>query len=336
MKHGIVYSNPLHFAGWPANHGAWQWGDEFLVGFMRGPYSHSGRMHKIKEPFERVLYRSMDGGATWHDNIVNTNFNGTMVLPEKPSVLSTDCIRVCGVYDTGGDYTDEKGCFYLSTNYGFFWYGPYYFNGLELPEDQINTSRTRQLGRLLFMSAGQQSLWGTDYTFVMQHNGDKFERVGTVCEDHARAVMPAVARLDDKIYCVVRRRETIRRAGWLDCFVSSDEARTWSYHSFVDDTGSHNGNPPALLALPDESILCTYGNRDYGEMRGARLYPKSQQPRWHTFQIRPSESNSSVDIGYPQLFLRSDGTAICVYYWTSDQLPQQHIAWTEIEPDAVG
>jgi hypothetical protein len=31
-----VYSEPGRFAGWPANHGIWSWGDELLVGFSRG------------------------------------------------------------------------------------------------------------------------------------------------------------------------------------------------------------------------------------------------------------------------------------------------------------
>lgn len=38
LVHGEVYTELDIYAGWPANHGAWQWGNEFLVGFLRGKY----------------------------------------------------------------------------------------------------------------------------------------------------------------------------------------------------------------------------------------------------------------------------------------------------------
>ena len=58
---------PGRFAGWPANHGIWSWGDEILVGFSRGIYKDRGRYHNIDHdrPEEFLLARSRDGGATW-------------------------------------------------------------------------------------------------------------------------------------------------------------------------------------------------------------------------------------------------------------------------------
>ncbi len=35
-RHVMVYHRPGQFAGWPANHGIWCWGDEILVGFSAG------------------------------------------------------------------------------------------------------------------------------------------------------------------------------------------------------------------------------------------------------------------------------------------------------------
>ena len=29
--HGVVFADPVLYCGWSANHGAWQWGNEFLV-----------------------------------------------------------------------------------------------------------------------------------------------------------------------------------------------------------------------------------------------------------------------------------------------------------------
>lgn len=47
MEHRTVYAEHGMYAGWPANHGAWQWGDEFLVGFMRGPYKKYQSGHRL-------------------------------------------------------------------------------------------------------------------------------------------------------------------------------------------------------------------------------------------------------------------------------------------------
>ena len=38
MKHGIVYSGSLFYAGWPANKGSWDYGDESVFGITIGIY----------------------------------------------------------------------------------------------------------------------------------------------------------------------------------------------------------------------------------------------------------------------------------------------------------
>ena len=329
MKHSTVYSNPTEFAGWPANHGAWQWGDEFLVGFMRGRYVDRG-MHRIGVPFEKMLARSMDGGATWSIEKPNADFECNVAFNLSPRFsLQRAIIRVCGIYDHGGDYCQGDGGFYLSLDRGHRWEGPYVFNGLDLDVGIINTSRTRTFGDLVFMSAGQERIWGTDYSFVMRHTGERFEKIGTICDDDARAVMPAVAGIDGRLVAVLRRRQSGKREGWVDAFVSDDLGHNWKKMGQVGVTGSHNGNPPALIALRDDRLLCAFGNRDEGSMVGA--VSKDRGETWETFTIRAGESSNSVDIGYPQLLMRSDGTVVCIYYWTSDAVPAQHIAATEVK-----
>ena len=66
-KHVTVYREAGRFAGWPANHGIWSWGDEILVGFSRGYYKDRGPFHHInkEKPEEFLLARSRDGGMTW-------------------------------------------------------------------------------------------------------------------------------------------------------------------------------------------------------------------------------------------------------------------------------
>ena len=47
MNHVIVYYEPGRFAGWPANAGAWNWGDEILVGFTKGYFEDKTDQHSI-------------------------------------------------------------------------------------------------------------------------------------------------------------------------------------------------------------------------------------------------------------------------------------------------
>ena len=67
LRQIVVYREPGRFAGWPANHGVWSWGDEILVGFSRGNYKDRGPYHHIDhdKPEDFLLARSRDGGLTW-------------------------------------------------------------------------------------------------------------------------------------------------------------------------------------------------------------------------------------------------------------------------------
>ena len=67
-KNLIVYQEQGRFAGWPANHGIWSWGDEILVGFERGYFRDNDSGHDIdySRPAEHVLTRSLDGGRNWN------------------------------------------------------------------------------------------------------------------------------------------------------------------------------------------------------------------------------------------------------------------------------
>ncbi len=37
----VVYKEAGRFAGWPANHGIWSWGNEIVVGFKLGHYKEN-------------------------------------------------------------------------------------------------------------------------------------------------------------------------------------------------------------------------------------------------------------------------------------------------------
>lgn len=329
MKHAIVYSRPDQYAGWPANHGAWQWGDEFLVGFMRGRYDAQRSMHKIAEPFELMQARSFDGGEIWAAEVpgIPVDYAETSSPPEFS--LKDSIIRVRGTYDHGGDFVPEAGGFWRSRDRGRIWHGAYAFAGLEsiFSDPYLCTARTRTMGDLVFLSRAERSMWGTDSVFCARHIGERFEFVSTVCDDQARAVMPAVARIGKRIVCLMRRRSTERQGGWIDAFGSDDDGRSWTFLAEVARTGWNNGNPPALIADGDR-IVCAYANRSDCQMH-ARWSVDGKV--WSVPLVLRAGSES--DIGYPQLFKRSDGQLVCVYYW-SDSGEPQHIAATTFRIEA--
>jgi len=331
MKHTIVYADPKVYAGWPANHGAWQWGDEFLVGFLRGTYKRKS-MHNIAEPFEKVQARSLDGGLTWNVETPDVDFECRWKPDVAPSFVPDENIfRMCGVYDHGGDDAYEGGAFYKSADRGKHWNGPWQFNGLEDRFDitnQINTSRSRVKWGMFFLTAGQANVWGTDYTFCAEYDGHKFNYLSTVLEDNARAAMPAVTSVGEYIVAVMRRRKAGRRGGWIEAVRSSDDGLTWEKLGEVGDTGSSNGNPPAIITLSNGSLLCCYGNRDHGSIVFAISDDVGET--WRRGIVREGDE-AFKDIGYPQLFLRQDGTPVCVYYWADRERPQQHIVATSVE-----
>lgn len=322
MKHAIVYQHPDHYAGWPANHGAWQWGDEFLVGFMRGGYAPDRSMHKIAEPFELMQARSHDGGETWRAETTGIPVDYYETIEPPRFSLSKSIIRVRGTYDHGGDFVPEGGGFWLAHDRGRTWKGAFSFSGLGsmFADGYHCTSRTRVLGDLLFLSRAERDMWGTDSVFCARHVGDKFEFVSTVCDDLARAVMPAVARVGDRLVCLMRRRSTDRQGGWIDAYGSDDGGRSWRFLAEVARTGRNNGNPPALIADGDR-FVCAYGNRSDCEMH-ARSSLDGEN--WSVPLVL--NAGECSDIGYPQLFRRADGHLVCVYYWSAHGEPQRIVA----------
>lgn len=68
------------FAGWPATHGVWIWGNEILTGFSFGYHKDLGaERHNIdrEKPETHHLLRSLDGGVTW--SVESPNEQGVMV-----------------------------------------------------------------------------------------------------------------------------------------------------------------------------------------------------------------------------------------------------------------
>lgn len=332
MKLVTVFKQSGIFAGWPANHGHWQWDDEFLVGFMVGPHAPNEPGHKIAPPYTKMLARSMDGGETWKHYLPGVDFHGRRPATPPTFDLSNPntIIRVCGNYDTGGEDCPHHGAFYLSRDRGesATWAGPFKFEGLEgtlFDEHHWNTSRTCVLGDRVFLSAALRDEWGTDFIFEARHDGTKFHFVGIVDKNSDRCVMPSVAHAGGRTYIAARRKG--HGQNWIDVYQQMTVG-TWRQVTGEPriETGWYNGNPPALAAI-GSTLYCAYGDRSDKAIRVVRSTNSGMSWDQH------AQLNHGLvqDIGYPRLFTRSDGRLVCVYYF-SDAGEAQRIEACIFEP----
>jgi len=66
IQHQKIYYEEGRFAGWPANNGIWNWGDEILVGFVEAAHRETEGFHTYDQETARNKYaRSLDGGEIW-------------------------------------------------------------------------------------------------------------------------------------------------------------------------------------------------------------------------------------------------------------------------------
>jgi len=288
-------------------------------------------MHNCLEPFTKLQARSLDGGESWTVETPNVDFEAHWTTPPPDFSLRDSIIRVCGCYDHGGDVCIDEGGFYLSRDRGRTWHGAFVFAGLEdkFAEPYGNTSRTAVLDDLVFLSRNHRGRFATDSVFVVRQQGCVFQFVSWVCDDDPRAVMPAVARSGNRIIAALRRRHYHRRDCWIDAYGSDDGGNTWRFLSQIDTTGGNNGNPPALVALPDGRLVAAYADRAKCEIL-ARISNDRGETWGHPPILIRKGDNS--DIGYPRLFLRSDGAVACVYYFSENEADQQHIDCTIFSP----
>ncbi len=356
-KNVTVASEPGKCFGWPANNGVWSWdgGREILVGYTYGDFveqqGHNmiGGGHDVAMGLMSHLARSTDGGLNWTSEAPENYVGGGQSSVPSPGGIDFQApgfaMRVVGTAYHAA--FDEEGSFFVSNNRGKNWQGPYRFNGLMEDHNlkgKQNTSRTGYVATgpnscLIFMSARGENEAYLDKTFVAEttDGGKTFQFVSWVVplNDPYRAVMPAVSKLKDgTIVVAMRRRNKENGLGWVDVYGSKDNGRTWAFFSRVGETGKHNGNPPALVALKDGRIACTYGDRtrekmftristDGGKSWGQELILRDD------FQ---TDKFGDMDFGYPSLAVNHKNKFVHIYYWATKENPEHHIAATVCKP----
>jgi hypothetical protein len=351
MKHVIVYKEPGRFCGWPANNGVWNWdGNEILVGFSLGTFREQ-KGHNIEDPILSVLARSVDGGESWvmYDPQDFVGDGGEATDPPGDIDFSNPdlALRVTGIGFHGN--VDPRGGYFASQDRGVSWSGPFKFSGL-LDDPRIKgfemTPRTDTLALsasdcLFFLSARDPSIKIKmhDRAFCARTSdgGASFRFCGWIVgfDDPYRGVMPSTVRmLNGSLVSAVRRRRGAEQYCWVDAYASDDLGETWRLAGKVGDTGTSNGNPPALVALSDGRVCCVYGNRDRREMI-ARLSADGGLTWGEEVVLRDdfqADAHDDADFGYPRVVQRGDGRLVAMYYWATRENIEHHIAATIWEP----
>jgi hypothetical protein len=350
VQHQVVTAQAGRFFGWPANNGLWSWdgGAEILAGCVSGALDRTAGFHAIREPYTQHLLRSLDGGNTWSretpENYVDSRLDCAPLSQPLDFLHPGFALRAAGDGYHGSD--DPGGAFYYSYDRGRTWHGPHRFAGLtETAEFSALrlTPRTDYIVEdgqtcLLMLSARPDDSF-TDRVFCAKtrDGGLTFQPLGWVVapSDPCRAVMPATVRCGPaSLVSAVRRRAVPEDRCWIDAYASEDGGQNWACLGKVGDTGSANGNPPALLRMPDGLLCCVYGRRDLRQMV-ARTSASMGRTWSEEVVLRDDFHGQRPDFGYPRLLLRPDGRLMALYYWATSQQPEQHIAATVWQPPAL-
>jgi len=350
VQHAVVYAEEGRFAGWPANHGIWSWGDEILVGFSRGYYKDQGPFHHIDhdKPEEFLLARSRDGGATWSVEeprppgaLVGTQGMRHGLMPpgvtrERPVDLREpihfdhpDFALTVRMEDTNGGVSR----FYFSYDRGRTWQGPH---SLPLFGQKGVMGRTDYIVNgpgdcLLFLTASKaDGLEGRPFCARTSDGGLTWRFLSFIGPEPAGyAIMPSTVRLTaTDLVTTIRRRDPPR--SWIDAYASHDGGRSWSFLATPEpDTGE--GNPPSLVRLTDGRLSLIYGYR--ARPFGIRARISNDRGKTWGDAIVLRDDGGSRDLGYVRSVVRPDGKVVAVYYYCDRSRPERYLAATIWDPD---
>jgi len=145
-------------------------------------------------------------------------------------------------------------------------------------------------------------------------------------------IMPSTVRLSaNELVASIRHydRGDIRW-GRIDIYRSTDNGLSWEYLGPAAETGDHSGNPPSMLKLRDGRLCLTYCFRTKPHSVRAKFSSDGGKTWGDVIHLR--DDGRTWDIGYMRTVERADGKLVSMYYYTTENDPEQHIAATIWDP----
>lgn len=334
-KNITVFQEPTRYAGWPANHGLWQWGDELVVGFTAGWFKHEDAGHAIdrtKPSFEWQA-RSLDGGLTWQ---AETNLPFADHKAEaKPAPLNAPidftAPNFALMFRFGGLHVGPSW-FYTSTDRCQNWQGPFAFavSGVEKICTRTDLVILGKHDCLMFGSAAKSNnREGRLFCARTTDGGLHWKLVSWIGPEPAEtdfAIMPSTVRLPSGALITTVRHA---RPGYnIMAWRSDDLGEHWT--SLGAATPDIGGNPPALVVLKDGRLCLTYGYRK--KPFGARARLSQDEGRTWGPEIILRDDGLSGDLGYPRSLVRPDGRILTCYYFNGPRDEDRTIQATLWQP----
>jgi hypothetical protein len=363
LQHETVFYEDGKFAAWPANGGIWTWDNEILVCFtMASHVEKAGHTYDVSTA-RNMFARSMDGGETW--TIEDAFIHGITGYAMDHRI--GDKAEVPGELKNPVDFsnpdfaflfqreTNRRGPahFYYSYDRGRSWSGPYAFP--ELDREGI-TNRTDYIidsasGMTVFLSIGhgrtavaRTGNGGLSWELI-SYIGPDFTRSEELAGRNDYSLMPSSVRLSSsEILTTIRHREGDEGHVWITGYISKDSGYNWL--QLVDPVSDNVNSPPALVRLPDGTLILVYifrqGGWDAaaGEKGNSKVCARISRDNGHSWSneiVLRQDDGANNDVGYPRAVLRPDGKIVLVYYWNHSLShgapPYRYIAATIWDPE---
>jgi len=348
------------FAGWPANYGAWAFGDEVVVTFVVGTLRVSGdealHARDRSKPFVPCQVRSTDGGSTW----TREQFAGP--LPGSASLSADEHVdapltAARGMAEGVGaefvpleqpiDFTDpetavlcgrtgllagSRSWFYVSRDRCRSWSGPHELPsfgraGIAARTDIVALSAHEALW--LLSAADDVGGEGGTICASTTDGGRTFELRSEVASGREEyAIMPStVLMADGALVSIIRRKDHLAARR------SDDEGRSWTeVCELVASTGPF-GNPGSLVLLDDGVLAVAYGRRSQPHAMCVRASHDAGST-WGD-EVALVEVAGSADFGYPRTAALGPGRFLTVYYSNDADDSERYIAGVIWEGDDV-